>query len=130
MTDEKKPRKKPGPKPGKRPQKVEVDAIVVGWDKTPVQPDVVEKLAALGCNDGEISDFVGINSDTLRYNFQPYLVKGRSELKVKLRRAMINNALGGQAAIQIFMAKNFLGMSDNPTDTSDQMPLPWTEDDV
>jgi hypothetical protein len=41
---------------------------------------------------------------------------------------MLKNALGGNAVMQIFLAKNMLGMSDNPTNTDDDKILPWTDD--
>jgi hypothetical protein len=42
---------------------------------------------------------------------------------------MIKNALGGNAALQIFLAKNFLGMSDTPVNSEDKLPLPWTDEE-
>jgi len=51
-------------------------------------------------------------------------------MKMSLRRAMFKNAIkNNNAALQIFLAKNMLGMSDNPQNTEDSKPLPWTEDD-
>jgi hypothetical protein len=54
--------------------------------------------------------------------------KGRTEAQTSLRRAMLKNALSGNAALQIFLAKNWLGMSDNPAAQQDDRPLPWTDD--
>jgi hypothetical protein len=54
--------------------------------------------------------------------------KGREDLKHTLRRAMIKNALSGNAALQIFLAKNMLGMSDTPNQSEDKKPLPWVEE--
>jgi hypothetical protein len=66
--------------------------------------------------------------ETLRYNFSDIIAKGRQEMKTALRNAMFKNALSGNAALQIFLAKNILGMSDNPTNTEDHKPLPWNDD--
>lgn len=108
---------------------VEVEGIVVGRDKKIIPPDDVFKLAALGCKDVEISEWFGIDGNTLRYNFSVELTKGRESLKQSLRRAMLNNAIkNNNAAIQIFLAKNILGMSDNPTDSEANAPLPWQDD--
>ena len=120
---------KTGPKP-----KELVDAIYkglpVGRDKKVVDPEQVEKLAALGCKDNEIANFVGIKEDTLRYNFADNLVVGRENLKITLRRAMLDNACRNMnAAVQIFLAKNILGMQDTPTNNDDKQPLPWSDDD-
>jgi hypothetical protein len=106
----------------------EVDGIVVGRDKTVVPPEEVEKLASIGCKDLEIANWFGIADNTLRYNFSVELLKGREHLKMSLRRAMFNNAIQqNNTVMQIFLAKNFLGMSDSPMDTEANAPLPWNE---
>lgn len=118
---------KTGPKP-KQIVEGTTQGYAVGRDKTVVSPDDVEKLAALGCRDNEIANFFGIKEDTLRYNFADNLTKGREELKITLRRAMLNNACKNMsAAVQIFLAKNLLGMQDQPLNAQDNEPLPWVE---
>lgn len=121
-------KKKPGPK---KPtlQVVEIEAMLIGRDKKPVQPDEVRKLAALGCKNREIANFFGVAEDNIGRHFADELTKGREEMKISLRRAMLNNACqNNNAALQIFLAKNFLGMSDNPIDSEDNAPLPWDDD--
>jgi hypothetical protein len=122
------PKSKTGPKP-KELVEGTFQGLPVGRDKKVIDPEDVRKLSALGCKDREIADFLGIKEDTLRYNFADILVKGREDMKVSLRRAMLNNAVqNNNAAIQIFLAKNFLGMSDNPTNSDDKQPLPWNDE--
>lgn len=99
-----------------------------GLNKRVVSPEDVYKLAAIGCSDREIATWFSIKEDTLRYNFAEIMAKGRQEMKTALRNAMFKNALNGNAALQIFLAKNLLGMSDNPVDNEDKKPLPWDED--
>ena len=100
-----------------------------GLRKRIVTPDDVFKLAAIGLNDREIAKWYDIAEDTLRYNFADIIQKGREELKITLRRAMLNNAIkNNNAALQIFLAKNILGMSDSPVNTDNDKPLPWTDD--
>lgn len=124
-TAELKPRGKTGPKP-KELVTAEYLGIPVGRDKKVIDPLEVEKLAALGCRDNEIANWFGIKEDTLRYNFTDNLVKGREDLKITLRRAMLDNACRNMsAAVQIFLAKNILGMSDTGTDSESNAPLPW-----
>ena len=120
---------KPGPRP-KQLKAVEVWGFEVGrgMRRRVVMPEDVYKLAALGCNDGEIARWFDIAPDTLRYNFASIIEKGRTEAKTSLRQAMLKNALSGNAALQIFLAKNWLGMSDNPAAQQDDRPLPWTDD--
>jgi hypothetical protein len=119
--------KKTGPKPKELVEGYYL-GLPVGRDKLVVPPDQVEELAALGCRDNEIANFFGVKEDTLRYNFADYLTKGRAQLKITLRRAMLTNAKGNMnAAVQIFLAKNILGMSDVPVDSEANAPLPWVE---
>ena len=117
-----------GPKP-KQITAGEIFGIPVGRNKIIVPPEQVQELATLGCNDGEIARFFSINEDTLRYNFKPELAKGRAELNIKLRRAQLNLALSGNAVMLIWLGKNLLGQSDNPTNTADTKPLPWTAEE-
>ena len=121
-------RGKTGPKPKDLVEATYL-GIPVGRDKKVIDPDEVEKLAALGCRDNEIANWFGIKEDTLRYNFADNLTKGREDLKITLRRAMLNNACKNMnAAVQIFLAKNILGMSDNGQESDDKKPLPWSDD--
>ena len=122
-------------KTGPRPKKlvaVEVFGYQVGRGRTRriVVPKDVYELAVIGCNDREIARWFDLDENTLRYNFSDIMEKGREDLKHTLRRAMIKNALSGNAALQIFLAKNLLQMSDTPTNTDDQKPLPWTDEDI
>lgn len=121
-------------KTGPRPKKlvaVEVWGYEVGrgMRKRVVTPEEVFKLAALGCTDKEIATWFDIAYETLRYNFSDIMAKGRQEMKTQLRHAMFKNALGGNAALQIFLAKNMLGMSDTPYNSDDKQPLPWSDDE-
>lgn len=119
-------RAKTGPKP-KDLVWVEVSGYEVGRGKTKrvVFDADVYKLAALGCTDREIATWFDCDENTLRYNFKDIMAKGREELKHSLRRAMLKNAMNGNAAVQIFLAKNMLGMSDTPVDSEANKPLPW-----
>ena len=122
-------------KTGNKPKQlvaVEVYGYEVGRgrNKRVVVPQDVYNLAAIGCNDREIARWFDMDENTLRYNFSDIMLKGREDLKHTLRRAMLKNALGGNAALQIFLAKNMLGMSDNPLDSDDNKPLPWNDHDI
>ena len=125
------PTSKTGPKP-KKLVAVEVYGYEVGRGlrKRVVNPEDVYKLAAIGSSDRDIATWFDIDENTLRYNFSDIMAKGRQELKAALRNAMIRNAINNNnAALQIFLAKNMLGMSDNPTDSGENKPLPWQDED-
>lgn len=122
---------KTGPKNKKKLVAVEVMGFEVGrgLKRRIVNPDDVYKLAQIGSTDREIANWFGIDEQTLRYNFKEIMLKGREELKQALRHAMLKNAMNGNAALQIFLAKNMLGMSDNPNDSENNQPLPWDSQD-
>mgnify|MGYP003624705716 FL=1 len=121
---------KTGPKP-KAPTEGTILGLPVGRDKTIVPQDQVEELAALGCNNKEIANFFGVKEDAISRNFAAELVKGREVMKIKLRRAMFKNACQNMnAAVQIFLAKNVLGMVSEPAQGEGSAPLPWNEADA
>jgi hypothetical protein len=122
-------KKKTGPKP-KDLVTVEVTGYQVGRGitKKVVFDEDVYKLATMGCSDKEIATWFDIKEDTLRYNFAEIIAKGREDLKQSLRRAQIKLALGGNATMLIWLGKNILGQSENPTDSEANAPLPWTDD--
>ena len=101
----------------------------IGRDKKIVPPPEVQKLAALGCTNRDIANFFGIEESNVSRHFAAEITKGREELKISLRRAMLDNACRNMnAAVQIFLAKNLLGMSDTPYNSDDKQPLPWSDD--
>lgn len=98
-----------------------------GANKKVIPPDEVWKLAALGCTMEEMADWFQINRETLKYNFSDYIAKGRSELKRRLRAAQIRVAMDGNPTMLVWLGKNLLGQSDNPTNNDDNQPLPWND---
>lgn len=90
-----------------------------------VPPDEVYYLATLGCSTREIADWFNVTESTLKYNFSEYIIKGREEIKQKLRQAQLKAAMSGNAALLIFLGKNMLGQSDTPQVTDDDRVLPW-----
>lgn len=82
-----------------------------------VDKDQIEKLAILGCSNVEIAYVIGISVDTLSRRFAELIDKGRAKRRVKLRQLIWQSAERGNIAMQIFLAKNVLGMSDEkPSD--------------
>lgn len=118
---------KRGPKP-KQLEEFTKLGIPVGREGIHVDPDEVEQLASIGCSWKEISDFFGIHPDTARRNFASYYTKGVAKAQISLRRAMLHNATQNHnASVQIFLSKNWLGLSDDPRNSSDDTVLPWVE---
>ena len=93
-------------------------------------PDEVEHMASLGCPDREIAQHFGVKEDTLRRHFAEYLIKGRSNLKMKLRQAQIRAALEGNVVMLIWLGKNILNQNDAGVVNDDNRALPWNDDPV
>jgi hypothetical protein len=120
-------------KTGNKPKQlvaVEVYGYEVGRGnrKRIVNPDDVYKLAALGCNNKEICTWFDINKDTLQYTFGDIIDKAREDMKMRLRQSMWKSALSGNVVMQIWLSKNYLGMSDNPADSETNAPLPFNDE--
>jgi len=107
-----------------------VEGKIIGRNNVVVPPEEVEDLAALGCTNVDIANWFGVTEQAIRYNFSENLTKGRETLKISLRRAMLKNAcVNLNAAVQIFLAKNMLGMSDNGMSSDTAKVLPFTDDE-
>lgn len=121
-------------KTGNKPKKlvaVEVYGYEVGRGKNKrvVTPDDVYKLAAIGSTNREIARWFDMDESTLAYNFATILAKGREDLSQSLRMAQLKLALSGNATMLIWLGKNILGQTDNPTDSESNQPLPWDAKD-
>ena len=92
-----------------------------------VPPDDVYRLATMGCTDRDIAEWFDISESTLRYNFSSYLTKGRAQLKQRLRQAQLKAAFDGNSALLIWLGKQYLGQSDQPTNNDDNRVLPWSD---
>lgn len=84
----------------------------MGRPKADIDPDQVFKLAQLGCKTKEIADYFGVTDDTINNRFSEELIKGRSELKMSLRRWQIANAQKGNVVMQIWLGKQMLGQQE------------------
>ena len=100
-----------------------------GMNKRVIFPDDVYKLAAMGCSNMEIARWFSMKENTLRDNFRETLAKGREDMKQTLRQAQIRLALSGNATMLIWLGKNMLGQTDNPTQSDDKPILPWNDEE-
>tara|TARA_R110002020_G_scaffold12276_1_gene45205 strand:+ start:349 stop:750 length:402 start_codon:yes stop_codon:yes gene_type:complete len=81
--------------------------------KKKVDPDKVRMLASFGCKYMDIGKYFEVSEAYIRKDFKDQYEAGREDMKFKLRRAMWTSAMENNSiAMQIFMAKNYLGMSD------------------
>lgn len=118
-------------KPRKNPKWGEVtkQGLVVGRgaNQKVVDPDEVYRLARISCTLEEMSYFFGVDRETLKYNFLPYIQRAESELRQMLRAKQIEVALEGNPTMLIWLGKNMLNQSDNPVNADTSRVLPWTD---
>lgn len=84
----------------------------VGRPRADVDPELVEKLASIGCTLAEMAAACNCSKDTLQRNFAAEIAKGQENGKTRLRKKQIEVALAGNVSMLIFLGKNMLGQSD------------------
>ncbi len=91
----------------------------------------IVRMAELQCSRKEIAHILGCSDDTVKRDPKALdaIEMGKAHGKMKLRRAMFRNACENNSApVQIFLAKNLLGMSDDGMRNDESnVPLPWNE---
>lgn len=104
----------------------------VGRPPKQIDLNQVKQLAALQCTDVEICSVLGVSVDTFARrkadpDFAEAISAGKEMGKVSLRRMQWNLAKGN-AALLIFLGKNYLSQRDKPEDEGgDKDPLPWVD---
>jgi DNA-binding CsgD family transcriptional regulator len=88
--------------------------------KAKIDERQVEKLASFGCTNTEIADVFGVDDSTIGKRFSKILAKGRGSLKQRLRKKQISVAMGGSAALLIWLGKQYLEQSDKQQISGDQ----------
>ncbi len=79
----------------------------------------IEKLASFGLNNKEIAEALGYNETTLTNNFGLFLIKGRTNLKEKLKRKQIAVALQGNVVMLIWLGKQYLGQAEKTEESGE-----------
>ena len=72
----------------------------------------VEKLASCGLTNKEIAEALAYDENTLKRKFEIFLIKGKANLKQRLKRKQIEVALAGNVSMLIWLGKNYLGQAD------------------
>lgn len=80
--------------------------------KLPIDEAQVEELAAILCTMEEIAAVVGCSVDTLERRFADTIKTGRDRGKSSLRRVQWRLAQDGNAALAIWLGKQWLGQTD------------------
>ena len=81
--------------------------------KINIDGDKVRMLASFGCTYIDIGKYYQCSEGTIRKRFKAEFESGQEDLKLNLRKNLLKIALEqDNTAANIFLAKNFLGMSD------------------
>ena len=97
-----------------------------GRPRIEIDKDIFENLCRIQCSKAEIAYWFGCSDDTITkwclrtytdengnpMNFTDCYKRFSEHGKISLRRQMIKSANNGNVTMQIFLAKNMLGMSD------------------
>jgi hypothetical protein len=80
----------------------------------PIDPEAVEKLATMGLSAELIAAYLDVSHHTLERRFGPTLKRAREKRNARLQIKLVQEAMAGNTAVMIFLAKNWLGMTDQP----------------
>ena len=97
----------------------------VGRPKANVDVDILKNLASIGCPTYEIASVMNVSARTLKRNFAEIIDQYKERGKASLRKKMYDKAVKkDNTMMQIFLSKNYLGMSDKVQQTNVTEPLP------
>jgi len=104
-------------------------AIGRGDNRQIIEIEQVRRLAMLHCSYNDMAKFFGVKENTFINNFRFEVERAREVTKHRLMEAMLENAIQKHnPAIQIFLAKNWLGLVNDPVAQEGNTPLPWIEE--
>ena len=72
----------------------------------------IEKLASYGLTNKEIAEALGYDDNTLKRKFEISLIKGKANLKERLKRKQIQVAMQGNVTMLIWLGKQYLGQAE------------------
>ena len=97
----------------------------VGRPKAKVDVEILKNLASIGCPPYEIASVLNVSARTLKRNFAEIIDQCKERGKASLRKKMYDKAVKkDNTMMQIFLSKNYLGMSDKVQQTNVTEPLP------
>lgn len=74
---------------------------------------LIEQLAMIHCTNLEIAAIIGCDPSLLsKPRFSELIIKGKEKGRMSLRRKMMDTAMSGNVVMQIWLSKQYLGMSD------------------
>ena len=79
-----------------------------------IDPKKLEGLVSYGATNQEISEAMGVPWHVLEQEYPEVITRARAVRNVLIRRALYDQSERGRFQATRFLAKNVLGMSDNP----------------
>ena len=99
--------------------------LKVGRPKAEVDVEILKNLASIGCPTYDIASVINVSARTLKRNFAEIIDQYKERGKASLRKKMFDKAVKkDNTMMQIFLSKNYLGMSDKVQQTNVTEPLP------
>lgn len=77
-----------------------------------IDPEQVEKLAAINCSYEEAASVLKCSPDTIQRRFAAVFKKGRANGRSSLKRKMWEHAMSGNTTMMIWLSKQMLGYTD------------------
>lgn len=98
--------------------------------KYDIDPIEVEKLSSYGCTNTEIADFFGCSKDLITKSYSTNVTKGKASGKIRLRQLLLKSAENGNVSAQIWLSKQYLGMSDKQEVVNTELPSGFTTERI
>ena len=97
----------------------------VGRPKVKIDEKILGNLAHIGCTIEECGDVLGVSARTLQRNFADLIHSHKNKGKASLRKKMYEKAVTkDNTYMQIWLSKNYLGMSDRIINEQKAEPIP------
>ena len=97
----------------------------VGRPKVKIDEKILGNLAHIGCTLEECGDVLGVSARTLQRNFADLIHSHKNKGKASLRKKMYEKAVTkDNTYMQIWLSKNYLGMSDRIINEQKAEPIP------
>lgn len=102
----------------------------IGRPPKDIDPDLVGRLAGIGCTNTEIATVVGCDQDTITNRFSEIVAQGRDKARVSLRHSMYRAAVEDKnVKMMIHLAEQkpsvcTLGLGHRPANASEPVTTP------
>lgn len=93
-----------------------------------IPEEEVQYLASIHCTAKEIAGFYDVKEEQIRDTFGDIMRRERAVTRQRLRKAQLDLALSGDKTMLIWLGKQMLGQTENPTNSdADHKVLPWVD---